>query len=456
MTRHPEAIWPDSVERRQLWALDIRLPTDAPLVKIERGERDRYRADCLAGDLICPIPDCADRRLIARGASRRDHFAHRSGGGHGPETIAHWAAKHLVGIWLRQQPSVRDVHVDDASVETGQRPDVSGLLDDGRLIAFEIQYALMSPEQWQSRHDRYAAAGIIDVWLWGRHRRWISDPDAELRHRMSRTLVELRARGLAIRWIEPDVASIIAPRLDGTDHLDRTFPIWKDHLFEAVLEDGQFVIPSDRQEAALRREREEADARERVAAAERRAALEARISADREQARADAERRAESRRAELAQAAQRRRGIADDIDDMWRQWQAENADWLRPIWQTITTQTYEDRTIDFVPAFWHGLLFASFIKGRVGNAVDLDDVSGWLARLAGIGIAVADELVASYAVVLVSHGYLGTTVSTTTDRVFVVLADQAGDAVPRRLDVAPPPERRDPARASGQLSLFEP
>ena len=73
-TRHGAGRRP---ELRQLFARDRRLDQDAPLVFIEIGSAPQLRADCHAGDLVCPFPGCADSRLITRGGSRRDHFAHR-------------------------------------------------------------------------------------------------------------------------------------------------------------------------------------------------------------------------------------------------------------------------------------------------------------------------------------------------------------------------------------------
>jgi hypothetical protein len=58
--------------------------------------------------------------------------------------------------------------VDDEDIrETGQRPDVLLTLPDGSRIAYEIQLAYQSQEEWQVRHNKYAGAGIRDVWLFG-------------------------------------------------------------------------------------------------------------------------------------------------------------------------------------------------------------------------------------------------------------------------------------------------
>lgn len=110
----------------QVFARDVRLPLDAPLVRLHLGQADALRADARAGHLICPIADCEDPRLTTRAGSRRDHFAHlhRAGAAHGAETIAHHTAKHLLAAWLRERWPEALVHCDDRDVEDGQRPDV--------------------------------------------------------------------------------------------------------------------------------------------------------------------------------------------------------------------------------------------------------------------------------------------------------------------------------------------
>lgn len=117
-------------ERRQLWARDLRLPPEAPLTYLEAGAAAKLRADCQAGYLVCPIPDCRSPRLSTRSGSRRDHFFHvaRTGVSHVPESWLHYTAKHLVGWWLRVRYPEVAVRVDDLAVDNGQRPDVFATL----------------------------------------------------------------------------------------------------------------------------------------------------------------------------------------------------------------------------------------------------------------------------------------------------------------------------------------
>lgn len=161
--RHPEQT------TAQVFARDLRLPSDAPLVFLPRGGVNALRPDTRAGHLVCPLEDCSDRRFVARGGPRRrDHFAHKPGAAkHGPETIAHHTAKHMVAAWLRTLYPTAEVHPDTKEVENGQRPDVLLVLPDGTQVAYEVQFAHLTVEQWQARHHGYRSQGIRDVWLFG-------------------------------------------------------------------------------------------------------------------------------------------------------------------------------------------------------------------------------------------------------------------------------------------------
>lgn len=166
---------PGSPGRRQpqVFARDVRLPDDAPLVYLDRGSAACLRGDTRADHLQCPLPTCEDPRLTTRsGPTVRDHFAHlvRTGGDHSPETLAHHTAKHLLGRHLRRAYPDAEVHVDDVAVDSGARPDVLLRLASGREIAYEVQYAALTPQRWQERHQRYAAGNIRDVWLFGGNR----------------------------------------------------------------------------------------------------------------------------------------------------------------------------------------------------------------------------------------------------------------------------------------------
>jgi len=161
--RHPE------VPIAQVFARDVRLEQGAPLVFLAPGQADSLRADARAGHLVCPLGDCRDNRFIVYGGTeRRHHFKHRGGAGHhAPESIAHHTAKHLIARWLRQLYPTAQVFPDTQEVETGQRPDVLLVLQDGSRVAYEVQFASLTAATWQARRDRYATEDIKNVWLFG-------------------------------------------------------------------------------------------------------------------------------------------------------------------------------------------------------------------------------------------------------------------------------------------------
>ena len=161
--RHPEE------SNAQVFARDVRLGPGAPLVFLGPGQADSLRADARAGHLVCPLGDCLDNRFIVYGGTRRrHHFKHRSGAGHhAPESIAHHTAKHLIARWLRQVYPGAQVFPDTQEVETGQRPDVLLVLEDGFRVAYEVQFASLTADTWQARRDRYATENITNVWLFG-------------------------------------------------------------------------------------------------------------------------------------------------------------------------------------------------------------------------------------------------------------------------------------------------
>lgn len=126
--------------------------------------------DCLRGDGVS-AGTCVP--LLYRGrlhGKRRPHFAHPPGHGpigkHQPETPWHADAKKTISAWARRQPQVAEVSVERWLADGRRRSDVSVVLVDGTNIAIEIQQQPLTDDAWLDRHSDYAAAGVVDVWLW--------------------------------------------------------------------------------------------------------------------------------------------------------------------------------------------------------------------------------------------------------------------------------------------------
>ena len=135
------------------------------------GEAEKQRK-FTALHLRCPIRECGSPRLMTVSRKHhRDGFRHFPGaGGHGPEGVFHMQASEFIAVWLRSKYPDCRVQKEERSNSAGERrADVMITHPTGIRIAFEIQYAGLSPEKWQARHDSYKAQGIQDVWFFGHH-----------------------------------------------------------------------------------------------------------------------------------------------------------------------------------------------------------------------------------------------------------------------------------------------
>ena len=374
-------------ERRQLHARDTRQSADAPHRFIREGEAERLRADCRAGILICPVPDCADPRYTTVGGAKRDHFRHLSlaGGVHAPETYHHFMGKRVVGEWARRLYPEATVHVDDQHVRSDvglvQVPDVLVEFPDGRRFAFEIQYAPITRDDWWRRHDGYERQGISDVWLWGHERRYLREArDHAGRIQLGPVPFEIQRAGLPLHWINPDDGQIASVR-DVSDpwteaerrHGRRGRPQWEsvslayEPLAECRIEGHRFVTPlmsyelEHRTEIAqeLLRQRE----RERRERAARRKVVE------------DEARRREERRAYAQQRAD---------EEYERNVRPAVLRRFAGAMEVIEVVLQHDRAIYRSPAQWHAKVFDLFIEGRIGEVFTFEDVmSRLIDRLEG-------------------------------------------------------------------------
>lgn len=258
----------ERTDPRQLFALDLRRDSDQPLVYIERRAAEVLRPDARAGYLVCPIPECTSRAFTTSGGSRRDHFRHLSNPerAHASETIAHHQGKHILGRWLRHAYPNAIVHVDDATIDNRQRPDVL-VETEGSRVAFEVQYAALTQGEWLRRHEGYVNEGLSDVWLFGAPSRHFS----AVRYsgsmaKGSPLLRTVAAAGVPVLWINP-FAELVATADPGwTRRWEETAkprsrfetPYRVNCLSESLIEDGKFLTPA-LIELTARADAEEAD-----------------------------------------------------------------------------------------------------------------------------------------------------------------------------------------------------
>lgn len=161
----------------------------------------------LAGEnFSCLVPDCPSPALTVVDRGRRRHgFSHVTGGGHDGMGVAHLQCQLLIQRWLRERYPSLDVDLEMTTADGRRRADVMATSrSSGAQIAFEVQYASMSPGEWQTRHDSYREMGIVDVWLWGYggahfHANKYSPGSIE----SNPTLAAVGAADLPILWIDP-------------------------------------------------------------------------------------------------------------------------------------------------------------------------------------------------------------------------------------------------------------
>ena len=116
----------------------------------------------------CRAPEIT---TVAR-VGRRDGFRHLDGSteGHGgPESFHHISGKAVLVDFLRSTYPHLEVKAEQG-IDT-QRTRIADVMATnpvtGNRMAFEVQYAALSPGEWEARTADYAAAGIPVVWLWG-------------------------------------------------------------------------------------------------------------------------------------------------------------------------------------------------------------------------------------------------------------------------------------------------
>jgi hypothetical protein len=347
-------------EARQLFARDRRLVDDAPLVFMEIGAARRLRADCDAGHLVCPVPGCRDPRLITRGGSRRDHFAHRhvvDAIAHAPERWYHLCSKHLIGDWARRHYPEARVQVDHEAVDNGQIPDVLVAFPDGRRFAFEVQYAPLTIDAWRARHAGYGAHGIVDIWLFGHippHLRAARGrPGEPPRFVFSQLLEAVDLAGGVARWIDPDARAIRTPlHTLGWRRVRSPSGAWllveapPEALDACSLDDRGLRAPADTAQAAVRAEHLAALARE----------VAHRVARSRQ---LDEHRRA------LVVHEQRRRLALEAAWEAYRHTRFADPNDVPAIIGEVGA--HDAGIADYLPAHWHARLFEELIQGRIGS-----------------------------------------------------------------------------------------
>ncbi|HUP69647.1 MAG TPA: competence protein CoiA family protein [Acidimicrobiales bacterium] len=205
-------------ETGQRWAWDRAAER---LIRIDRGEADELRVRCRAGELVCPLENCARPALTTVRAHRRaksfvdDGFRHRDRPPvpHRPESIAHVQGKLLVAEWLRQAGAVV-VEIERRDTQAGRTPDVSAVLGDGQRIAIEVQYSGLTAKTWRDRDEALRAASFSTTWLFGVPT--ASTVEQPLHRGLQQVHREVLGSGARVWWLDVERAELAASGVDRT------------------------------------------------------------------------------------------------------------------------------------------------------------------------------------------------------------------------------------------------
>lgn len=166
--RHPtmNAAFTGVPEVRQLFARN----GEGEVEYLEDRAAPEFKERRAAGEVFsCVVPTCSEPLLTVVDRKERRHgFAHLSGGGHPGMGLAHLQSQLLIQRWVWETYPGLHVELEMATEDGSRRADVMVTSPvSGQQIAFEVQYASMTPEDWTMRHQSYQEQGIVDIWLWG-------------------------------------------------------------------------------------------------------------------------------------------------------------------------------------------------------------------------------------------------------------------------------------------------
>ncbi|MBU1249688.1 MAG: hypothetical protein KJ659_09925 [Actinobacteria bacterium] len=171
-TAHPEGFAAFIAGERRFVAAAWRDHPDRPYFVLPDGAAHEHRERART-QLRCMFRDCRTPQITTVHRVRgRDGFRHLDGSTElhgGPEGHHHISGKAVLIDHLRRTYPHLDV-IAEQGIDT-QRTRIADVMvtnpATGMRMAFEVQYASLTVEEWKARSDDYRRADIPVVWLWG-------------------------------------------------------------------------------------------------------------------------------------------------------------------------------------------------------------------------------------------------------------------------------------------------
>ena len=118
----------------------------------------------------------------------------------------------MLAAWLREKYPRSEVLVErDCATSHTRVPDVQIVGPGGQRVAFDIEYAALTVEEFATRTAFYAAEGVPVVWLWGhtgKHLRKGRPEYIEGAFKLNAVQEKARSLGMQLLWLNPALSKI--------------------------------------------------------------------------------------------------------------------------------------------------------------------------------------------------------------------------------------------------------
>lgn len=349
-----------------VYARDRRDP-DGPAYFLDHGSVTDEVRELTRAHLECPMPDCADRRIIAvnrSNARRRDGFRHHGGsGGHEPESEFHFQSKLMIARWAESAYPGCSAQVEQSTDDRSRRADVMITFPGGDQLAVEVQYAALPIEQWRERNNSYLSQGIPCVWLLGHRPPHLHSRGGNPTITLTALQTAMAGDGAPLLWVHPDgwLGTVTLTRgrfqVPPSDDPRQVCVFAADPIAECTLTPTGISTPTLMRAHAAQQELDAVNARLAAEAAQREAARQAEAAAL--AARTEYARRMQEKQHEEWMNSELRQRIIDRYGHIPEPIAAR---------LTRTAGVYAD------PEMWHAVICRDLLHGKAGATFTIADV----------------------------------------------------------------------------------